>query len=275
MGSDQEKLFGIVYTEAEDRKEPFSLDDIDTKLKKTGTKRQKEELEVVIEKLCMIGVLTATRDGWICSKYLQTTTQEPDPDRTKDLVPKPQVQITTSSQEPEPDRTKDLVPKTQVQITNTSSASSITYTCEVESLEVVYYKLHKIVEVLKESTTPLRGNEIARRCEIGTTKSAVNRYLYCLEKKGILAINNNQWSYLREPDDDALTVYAAELAERKPSKKQQAKTGQSSECEYGCEKKTGNCYHFKQENHYYQHFAQVGDGNTYEFHSHGEDKLKK
>ena len=46
-------------------------------------------------------------------------------------------------------------------------------------------------------------------------------------------------------------------------------SGQSSECEYGCEKKTGNCYHFKQENHYHQHFAQVGDGNTYEFHSHG------
>lgn len=68
------------------------------------------------------------------------------------------------------------------------------------------------MEVLKESTTPLRGNEIARRCEIGTTKSAVNRYLYCLEKKGILAINNNQWSYLREPDGEyniRLTFYKA------------------------------------------------------------------
>lgn len=56
------------------------------------------------------------------------------------------------------------------------------------------------MEVLKESTTPLRGNEIARRCEIGTAKSAVNRYLYFLEKKGILVNNNSRWSFLREPE---------------------------------------------------------------------------
>lgn len=254
MGSDQEKLVAIVYTEAEGRKVPFSLDDIATKLNDTGAKGRKEELEVAIKQLCMIGVLTATREGWIFTEYLQSqpaTTQEPK-------------------------RTKDLIPKTPVQITNTSSASSIaSYTCEEGSFEDVSSKLHRIVGVLKESSTPLRGKEIAQRCKIGTTKGDVNRYLYYLEKKEILVNNNSQWSYLREPENGALTVYAAELAERKSSKKQQAKTGKSPECEYGCEKKNGNCYHFKQENHYHQHFAQVGDGNRVEFHSQGEDKIKK
>ena len=46
-------------------------------------------------------------------------------------------------------------------------------------------------------------------------------------------------------------------------------TGQSSACEYGCERSTGNCFHFKQENHYHQYNVQVGDNSRFEVHAHG------
>ena len=49
----------------------------------------------------------------------------------------------------------------------------------------------------------------------------------------------------------------------------QSFVGASSGCEYGCRPPSGNCLHLKQENHYHQHYLQVGEGSRVVFQSNG------
>ncbi|WAR03651.1 hypothetical protein MAR_010209 [Mya arenaria] len=66
--------------------------------------------------------------------------------------------------------------------------------------------LQSINDFMMKQSLPLKAKDIAQGTKLGQSRTSVNRYLYCLEKKGILTVVQAQDAHARMLVPDAPTT---------------------------------------------------------------------
>ncbi|XP_052800234.1 uncharacterized protein LOC128231443 [Mya arenaria] len=138
--------------------------------------------------------------------------------------------------------------------------------------------LQSINDFMMKQSLPLKAKDIAQGTKLGQSRTSVNRYLYCLEKKGILTVNDKrEWTFSRAITGDEMEVCAAQLAKKPSSSSSSTSTLSSSlpsststaggpgarcPCPNAGPRCTHNHYEVHQHIHKHEHHIQVGDNNA-------------
>ncbi|KAH3883079.1 hypothetical protein DPMN_007027 [Dreissena polymorpha] len=275
--TDMEGLFGVLFTIFEEAKGPLSVGNLCATTE--GLRSKEESVAKAVKAMCDNDILTVSDNKYM----LKERVSQLDNDKGNATIRRASYQNKVESSGRSPVRPvasgearsqgctpafssgtdldtarlqsfsvgqdSAIVLRTDRAVVTSRNESSTSMTVLGSDKDQYFDIMTKIVEYMKKQCKPVKAHLVAKAIDIGSTKSDVNRYLYCLEKNGVLEkIGGKEWQIKTKSDvsEQDLDKYASVMAGKLSSTSKAHKSNSTTEMDGGCvcPKRGPSCNHY-------------------------------